>query len=91
MSDDIDRHTLAALALAAHVRNVALEEGLTIDDITTTSGFGGGDHEQWGEWYQCALQWASLEWEPHDRLPERVYIIVKNVMGNRWVKVPPDA
>ena len=49
MSDDIDRHTLAALALAAHVRNVALEEGLTIDspppaglvEATTSNGVSG--------------------------------------------------
>ena len=93
MNENIDRHTLAALALAAHVRNVALDEGLTSDDITTGTlgGLGGGDHDQWREWYQCALQWASLEWEPHDRLPERVYKIVKNVMGNRWVKAPPGS
>ena len=91
MNENIDRHTLAALALAAHVRNVALEDGLTMDDITTTRGLGGGDHDQWREWYQCALQWASEEWEPHQHLPERVYIIVKNVMGNRWVKAPPGA
>ncbi len=77
-------HAQVALALAALVRNDALEAGTHREDVN----YAGGDHDQWLEWYECGLGWAALEWEPRESLEGRLTMIVKNMMGRRWARPP---
>lgn len=92
----IDPHALAALALAAHVRNIALEDRIEAENSAQSDddlrkdrthpdnlGLADGDHDQWLDWYECALDWASLDPEPNETLHRQVHVIVKNLMGGR--------
>lgn len=91
MTDEIDRHELAALALALYARRRALEEFDDIDDVRDARGSWPKDEiDQWRESYQCALGWASSEWDETVGTDERIYQIYKNIIGNRWLKHPPD-
>ena len=79
MAQSISPEALAALALARHVRDVAIETGAGIDERV-----GPDVLHQWQDWYACALTWATGRADPADSLEYRVYQIAKNIAGNRW-------
>ena len=70
---------LAALALASHVRNVALESGeqrRDHDDSATNL-----DYRR--ELYAAALAWAKVDFNPDEDIGYEVHLIAENLRGNR--------
>ena len=85
MTQSITPEALAALALARHVRDVALHTGADINER-----IGPDMLDQWQEWYACALTWASGPANPADPLDYRVYAITKRITDNTWLKIADD-
>ena len=87
MSDktEITPEALAALALARHVREIAVESGA---DADSDERIGPDVLHQWQEWYACALTWATAPSDEGDGLERTVYAIAKNIAGKRWGSAP---
>ena len=83
MADPITPGALAALALARHVRDVAIETGADINER-----IGPDVLHQWQEWYACALTWATAPSDEDDDLERTVYVIASNIAGKRWRSDP---
>ena len=83
MADAITPGALAALALARHVRDVAIETGADINER-----IGPDVLHQWQEWYACALTWATAPSDEDDDLERTVYDIARNIAGKRWRSDP---
>ena len=83
MTDPITPGALAALALARHVRDVAIETGADINER-----IGPDVLLQWQEWYACALTWATDQSDEDDDLEHTVSAIARNIAGKRWRSDP---
>ena len=76
---EITPEALAALALARHVREIAVESG-----ADSGERIGPDTLDEWREMYACALTWATAPSDEDDDLEYTVYAIAKNIMDNRW-------
>ena len=87
MSDktEITPKALAALALARHVREIAVWSGA---DWDRDERIGPDVLHQWQEWYACALTWATAPSDKGEGLERTVYDIAKNIAGKRWGSAP---
>ena len=83
MADPITPGALAALALARHVRDVAIETGADINER-----IGPDVLHQWQEWYACALTWATAPNALGADLEHTVHVIASNIAGKRWRSDP---
>ena len=83
MADPITPGALAALALARHVRDVAIETGADINER-----IGPDVLHQWQEWYACALTWVTAPSDEDDDLEYTVHVIASNIAGKRWRSDP---
>ena len=73
---------IAALALAAHVRNVTIEEQRDPDRDLTRERF---DLDPVREWYKNASAWAAEPRVPGESVEEAVRVVAKKVAGNVWL------
>ena len=80
---EITPEALAALALARHVREIALESG-----ADTVERIGPDTLDEWREMYACALTWATAPSNEDDDLEYSVYAIASNIAGKRWRSDP---
>ena len=80
---EIAPEALAALALARHVRDIAVQSGADIGER-----IGPDTLDEWREMYACALTWAKAPADPTESLEYNVYAIAKNIMDNRWRSDP---
>ena len=79
----ITAEALAALALARHVREIAVESG-----ADSGERIGPDTLDEWREMYACALTWATAPSDEDDDLEYTVYVIASNIAGKRWRSDP---